>query len=97
MTLTCRVMDELSELPSSLAYTPSAMEERGDQLTKASYESPIANYKNIASHRKAMANNSAWEVKFAVNYFVNRMGVANVQREAGLLHEDGGSFWIRRR
>jgi hypothetical protein len=44
-----------------------------------------------------MANNSAWEVKFAVNYFVNRMGVANVQREAGLLHQDGGSFWIRRR
>lgn len=44
-----------------------------------------------------MAHNSAWEVKFAVNYFVNRTGLAAVQRDAGLLHSDGGSFWIRRR
>lgn len=44
-----------------------------------------------------LAHNSEWEVKFAVNYFAHRYGVNAIQRELGLLHESGGSFWIRRR
>lgn len=44
-----------------------------------------------------LAYNSAWEVKFAVNHFAHRVGVSTIQAEAGLLHESGGSFWIRRR
>lgn len=44
-----------------------------------------------------LAHNGAWEVQFAVNAFCHRVGISQVQREAGLLHESGGSFWIRRR